>query len=127
MQNTKNKKSSGKCDDLSSVRVYERSIKKADGILEKANKKKFGRKIKFYDVVDLALGLVTESHIETLQRGSMTFANRQEELRQKYIEKRGWISEDGFIGFMMSCDFQDFLREQSNSEVSPSSEEGAVA
>lgn len=95
-----------------SVRIKAESKKAAKAWLEKANKKDFGRTVKFDELFDLAIGLVTSEHIELLQDRSMTNEDHKENLRQKYVALIGPISKDGFTGFMMTPQFQDFLRQQ---------------
>lgn len=101
-------KTAAKC---SSVRIKADLKKKAKAILLEANSKKLGRKIKLDDLLEVALGLVAPEHIQQLQERSMTYKNRLEILRRRYIETRGHISEDDFIGFTMTAEFQDFKKE----------------
>lgn len=95
-----------------SVRVHSESKLAAMSRLESANKKKLGRRIKFEDLFNLALGLVTEEHIKVLHERSLTHANRQELLRQRYAETRGPISVDDFIGFTFTAEYPAFLSKQ---------------
>lgn len=96
------------------VRITTNSEKKADRLLTLANKKKVGRKVKLFELIELAVSLVTEEHLKMLQEQSMTNEDRKEVLRQKYIELRGQISKDEFTGFMMGPAFQEFLKEVDN-------------
>ena len=99
---------------LKSIRIRSESKDRALDILNTANKKKLGRKIKVEDLFDIAIGLVTDDHIKELQSKSLTNKNRQEILRQKYIETMGPITEDEFIGFTMSPDFSVFMETHKN-------------
>ena len=104
----------------SSVRVSITSKKRADSLLLAINKKKLGRKVKFDDLFDLAIELVTDEHCKMLQERSLTHEDRKEILRQKYIAARGAISKDEFTGFMMTAAFPEFLKElDSSSNASP--------
>lgn len=94
-----------------SVRVRQEAKERATLLLVAANKKKQGRKIKFEDLFELALGLVTDEHLKQLQDSSLTHEDRKEILRQKYIAARGPISKDEFTGFMMTAAFHEFLKE----------------
>ncbi len=98
-------------DNRVSIRIRGEAKAKAALLLAAANKKKFGKKIKFDDLVEIALGLVTDEHLKMLQKRSMTFEDQKELLRQKYIETRGLITRDEFLGFMMEPGFGDFLKE----------------
>lgn len=95
-----------------SVRIKAASKKVALALRDNANEKPTGRKIKLDDIFELALTLVTSEHLKTLQERSMTHEDRKEVLRQNYIKARGPISKDDFTGFMMTVEFQDFLKEQ---------------
>lgn len=95
------------------MRVRTSTKKAASALLEKANDKKYGRKIKLDELVEIALTFVTAEHIKVLQENSMTNEDRKEILRQRYIASRGPISRDEFTGFMMSAAFMEFLAQQS--------------
>lgn len=93
-----------------SIRINLDNQKKAEKILLAANKKKKGRKIKLDHVLDIALDLIQDHHIKTLQDRSMTNEDRQEEIRQKYIEVHGFISKDDFIGLTRTYEYFEFLK-----------------
>lgn len=95
-----------------SVRISSTSKEKASSFLVEANSKNFGRTIKFDELFDIAINLITAEHLKTLQGQSMTNKDRKEILRKKYMDLNGYISEDDFIGFMMTPQFQDFLKQQ---------------
>ena len=106
-------KANGKKEkECCSVRVSARSKERADSLLAAINKKKYGRKVKFDDLFDLAIGLVADEHCKSLQEQSLTNEDRKEHLRQRYIETRGPISRDEFTGFMMTEEFQAFVAQQ---------------
>lgn len=111
MDTSLTKNNSKKLQKAKSFRVNFETEKKASKLLIAANKKKFGKKIKFDHLMALALDLITDNHLETLKSNSLTNEDRKEELRQKYIELRGPISKDAFTGFMMSSDFLKFRDE----------------
>ncbi len=92
-----------------SVRIRAMAKERAKALLLAANKKKTGRKVKFDELIELALGLVTDEHIRVLQERSLTNEDRFEELRQKYLETRGPISKEEWLGFAMSAEFAQFI------------------
>lgn len=98
---------------LKSIRISLENQKKVEKILALANKKKLGRKIKIDHVLAVALDLVIEEHIRKMQDQSLSNEDRKEQLRQRYIELRGPISRDEFVGFMLTQEFFIFLAEQS--------------
>jgi hypothetical protein len=112
MQTKTTKSAAKQVNKLKSIRVQLETHRKAERLLAVANKKKFGRKVKVDQLLNIALDLVTDRHLESLQERSLTNEDRKELLRQKYIETRGNISRDEFTGFMMSADFATFLTEQ---------------
>ena len=104
------KKNAGCC----TVCIRLNSKEQAAALLATINKKKSGRKVKFEELFELAVGLVAEEHVKVLQERSLTNEDRLEELRQKYIETRGPISKDQWLGFAMSAEFPLFLNEHTS-------------
>jgi hypothetical protein len=101
-----------------SIRISFENQKRAIKILASANKKKIGRKIKFDQVLEIALGLLTDDHIALIQDRSLTSENKKELLRQKYIVEVGPITKDEFTGFMMTDEFAAFRRGQFQAQKS---------
>lgn len=95
-----------------SRRISNENEKRIKKLLNLANNKKAGRKVKFDQLIQLALELVTEDHLKKLQDQTLKNEDRQELLRQKYISQRGPISKDEFIGFMMTAEYFEFLKSQ---------------
>ena len=93
------------------IRVKKETKQKLEKLLQNANKKQLGRKIKVDELIQLALELVDKPHIEKLQNQSLSNEDRKEKLRQIYVKKVGLISRDEFTGFMMSSDFSRFLED----------------
>ncbi len=111
MKTNETKSNSKSINSFKGIRIQNETQKVLDKILNSANKKKVGRKIKAYQVMHLALGLVTDLHIQELQNSSLTNEDRKELLRQKYIELRGPISKDDFTGFILSKEASSFFEE----------------
>lgn len=109
MNRIEKRKSSEKWSNLR-VSLASKSI--ANKILKKANSKKAGRRIKFDELLQRGLSLITEEDIKVLQKNSLSFEDKKEQLRQLYIKKNGNISKDEFTGFMMTPEYFDFLNEQ---------------
>ena len=100
---------------LKSIRISLENQKMVEKILVIANKKKLGRKIKFDQLLSLAVDILTEEHIKKLQDQSLSNEDRKENLRQKWSELHGPVSKETFTGVMMKAEFFDFLREQAAS------------
>ena len=100
-----------------SIRISSDLQKKSDRLLLSANKKKAGAKIKFEQLVNLALDLVQDEHIKMLQDKSLTGEDRKEILRQRYIAEIGPISKDAFTNFTLTAEFQTFLVAQKAAQI----------
>jgi Rps23 Pro-64 3,4-dihydroxylase Tpa1-like proline 4-hydroxylase len=105
MQTKTTKTAAKQVNKLKSTRVHLETQRKAERLLAVANKKRIGRKVKVDQLLNIALDLVTEGHLKSLQEQSLTNEDRKEILRQKYIEIHGQISHDEFLGFLMSDGF----------------------
>lgn len=99
-----------------SVRLYGSAGKKAKNLMTAANNKKYGRKIKLDDLLELILDRVSDNDIKLLQKRSLRSDERKEMMRQKYIEIYGSISKEKFTDFMMSADYISFLQEHIEQE-----------
>ncbi len=97
-----------------SVRISTGTFEKADQWVNLANEKKAGSKIKIDQVLNLALDLLTEDHINKLKADSLKNSDRQEIMRQKYIKQFGHISKEDYIGFTMTNAYADFLNSQNS-------------
>lgn len=95
----------------SSTRISAPSKQTAKSLLKEANNKNIGKRIKLKELIEFSLTLVTDEHIKMLREKSLTFEQRKEVLRQKYISIFGQISKDDFTGFMMTDEFSKFRKE----------------
>ncbi len=111
MENKNRKKVAKDQQDSKSTRLSPETLKKANRILQLANKKSHGRKVKIDQVLNLAFDLVTDAHIKTLQAQSLKNSDRQEILRKKYSAIHGPVSMEDFIGITMTPAYFDFLKE----------------
>jgi len=68
------------------------------GVLrEKANKKEYGRKIKEAEILDLAVKLVSQEHLEHLREKTYSAQDRLHMRHDEYQRKNGKISFDEYI------------------------------
>ncbi|MBX3034507.1 MAG: hypothetical protein KF865_11335 [Bdellovibrionaceae bacterium] len=111
MENKNAKKSIKNQNKMKSTRLSPETLRKADQVLQMANKKSAGRKIKLDQVLCVALDLVNEEHLKELQSRSLTNSDRREILRKKYSELHGPVTSEEFIGITMTPLFFDFLKE----------------
>jgi DNA-binding FadR family transcriptional regulator len=107
---TNKSKSKNKADSCA-IRVSPQAKKSAEGLLQKANKKTRGRKIKMPELVALALEKVTDEDIQQLQRASWTRHDEMEVWRSIYSKKNGTLSKDDFLGVLMSPEWPEFMNQ----------------
>jgi hypothetical protein len=84
------------------LRVRKETRRKVLAEVAKANRKDFGRKIPIDAFVSLAASLVTPQHIQALQEGSLSNADRFEREYRLYVSKHGAISKDEYLGKRLS-------------------------
>lgn len=77
--------------------------KRLKRLVQKANKKETGQRITASSIISLALSLVTEDHIITLQEQSLTTDEKLEQLRLKYAKSHGPITREGFLSILLAA------------------------
>lgn len=117
MEQKNQKAAAKKANPQKSIRIGAETERKLGRLLNSANKKKFGRKIKCDQLLNLALDLVTDDNLRTLQETSLTNEDRKEQLRQSYIQEVGPISKDAFTGFMLTEEFQKFMASHRTAQI----------
>ena len=84
------------------IRIYPTSQKKLTHLLNKINKKSFGKTVKAAQVIECALELISESHIKSLQDGSLSNADKLEMTYRAHIKANGPMSKDEYLGYLLS-------------------------
>lgn len=98
------------------VRLKQKTLALLDQLIEKANQKEIGQKIKTDDIIFLGLKAVTDRSIKKLQSSSLTNEDKKNYLFQKYLKENPNATIDEFTGFMMSANFQKFLKQHNDFE-----------
>lgn len=80
------------------VKVREHTRQVARQLLVTANDKPLGRKIRMYELYDLALSLLQQEHLEQLRQRSLTFKDRLEMSYRRFTKEHGQVSMDDFLG-----------------------------
>lgn len=83
------------------VRIKMTTKQKIDGILCKANQKKFGRKIKVCELIDLAVGCLTDEHIQSLQQSALSNKDRLDMLLAERAADNPSLSKDDLLGLLL--------------------------
>jgi hypothetical protein len=84
------------------LRVKRETKRRVVQELAKINRKDFGKRIKADDLIALALSLLEERHVKSLQESSLTNADRVELLYREHIKKFGATTKDEFLGKILS-------------------------
>lgn len=84
------------------IRVRKETRKRVLSELARINKKDFGKKVRVDEYLSLAVSLVTSEHIQKLQEGSLSNADRLERDYKTYFAEHGFISKDVYLGKRLS-------------------------
>ena len=84
-----------------SLRVKRETRRKIEAELVKANKKELGRKISCDELLLLALSLIQEPHIRTLQDATLTNADRLQRSFRAYCKTNPPVTYDEFLGRLL--------------------------
>ncbi len=87
--------------DSSTVRVSNSTQKLLTSILQKANKKPHGCRVKADPVLQLALSKITDADIKMLQEQSLSNADRMEIKYREFVRVNGPTSKDEFLGTLL--------------------------
>ena len=87
--------------ESSTVRVSNSTQKLLTSVLQKSNKKSYGRRVKADPVLQLALSKLTDADIKALQEQSLSNADRMEMKYREFVRTNGPISKDEFLGTLL--------------------------
>ena len=94
--------SASKSKDKSTLKKIDFDTAKAvTQIRDKANKKKYGRKVRDTEVLAMAVSLVTEKEIKLLQEATFSEQDRLHMAHSDYVSNNGKITLDDFIGKLL--------------------------
>lgn len=102
-QQTTKEESTSKRKQLSTIpiRVTKATAKTIKGLIQKLNKKSFGRKVKPDDLIQKSISLLTDEHLEQIKQATMTNSDRLEVAYQEYCQAHGEVSKDEFFGLLL--------------------------
>jgi hypothetical protein len=90
--------------ESSTVRVSNSTQKLLSSVLQKLNKKTYGRRVKVDPVLQLALSKLSEADLKMLQEQSLSNADRIEMKYREHCKRFGSVSKDEFLGLLMNGD-----------------------
>ena len=94
------------------VRVSNETKKILTKLLDKANKKSFGKRIKPDALIATALKLVADNHLKKLQENSLSNADRLEMAFKEYKKGNSSASKDDFLGRLLDGESDNSLLEK---------------
>ena len=97
-ENKKQIKIQGKRVNTAGIRVSKETQRDLNRLLDKVNKKQFGKKIKINQIIAISIKLICDEHIKKLQQSSLTNADKIEMQYREYVRQNGAISKDNFLG-----------------------------
>lgn len=84
------------------IRIKNQTHRTIRTLLQRANKKPYGRKVKADDIIAKSLALLQPNHIEELQEATLSNADRLDREYKLYCSQNGFIKRDDFIGKILS-------------------------
>lgn len=102
MENQNAQKPTKKAAIASSLRVKPETRKRFLSELTKVNKKSYGRKVRADQLLSLLLTLLRPEHLQQLQQGSLSNADRLEMRYREHVKKFGPVSKDEFLGLLLT-------------------------
>lgn len=102
MENQNSQKPTKKAAAASSLRVKPETRKRFLSELTKVNKKSYGRKVRADQLLSLLLTLLRPEHLQQLQQGSLSNADRLEMKYREHVKKFGPVSKDEFLGLLLT-------------------------
>lgn len=87
---------------ISLLRVSKSTAKYVKKLLEKINKKDFGKKVSTDALVSLALGLIGQKQITFLQDGSLTNNDKFELSYRVFLKSNPGVSRDEYMGKLLA-------------------------
>lgn len=102
LQTDKNAKKKVTASPMVSLRVKRETKKKILAEVARVNKKDFGKRVRPEQLLEIALGLLNESHLKKLQDDSMTNADRLEFHYRSLAKQSGNLSKEDFLAHVLT-------------------------
>ena len=101
---TKEEKTSKKYQvNTTPIRVSKATVKIIKTLLQKVNKKSYGKKIKPDDLIQKSISLLSDDHLEEIKQSTMSNSDRLELAYQEYCKLHGQISKDEYFGLLLKA------------------------
>lgn len=101
-QTTKAEKTSKKTQlNTMPIRISKSTAKIIKGLLQKINKKSYGKKVKPDDLIVKSISLLNDDHLEEIKQATLTNSDRLELAYQEHCKANGQISKDEYFGLLL--------------------------
>ena len=84
------------------IRIAKSTARTLKSLINTCNRKSYGRRVKSDDVLTKALSLITEAHVDEIQRATYTSQDQLEIEFKKYCSTNGTVSKDEFLKIILS-------------------------
>ena len=85
------------------IRVRKATSRSIRTLLNKLNRKSLGRKVAADDLISKALDLLTEGHLEAIQKATYSSKDHLELQYQEYCKVNGQITKERFLEMLLSA------------------------
>ena len=103
--------------NITAVRILTSTARYIRSLLTQVNKKKYGRPAKADDIIQKALNLLKEGHLEEIKELTYSSKDKLEIQYKKYCETHGNISKDEFLQLLLSKALPEISKK--NQQVDP--------
>lgn len=83
------------------IRVSKTTAKAIKLLLQKLNKKSYGKRVRPDDLIQKAISLLSDDHLEEIKQSTLTNSDRLEIAYQEYCKTHGQISKDEYFGLLL--------------------------
>ena len=84
------------------IRVFKATAKTLKSMIQKLDKKSFGRKVRVDDLILKSLSLLEDKHLEEIRDATLSNTDKLEISYQEYCKTHGQISKDEYLGRLLS-------------------------
>jgi hypothetical protein len=88
------------------IRVSKATAKTIKSLIQKVNKKSYGKKVRPDDLIQKSISLLTDDHLEEIKQSTMSNSDRLEIAYQEYCKSHGTISKDDYFGLLLKAKTQ---------------------
>lgn len=85
------------------IRVTKATAKTIKVMIQKANKKNYGKKIRPDDLIQKSISLLTDDHLEEIKQSTMTNSDRLEIAYQEHCKTHGQLTKDEYFGLLLKA------------------------